>query len=100
VLVDPATGQPDHKERLLTFDLQSADGANQRLSCLTVSQDDQWHSVLLGRRQGQLAAKVTETPVSLQNGGAPAGMKGYFCFKLRPNEAVEIRHLRLQQAKE
>jgi hypothetical protein len=56
--------------------------------------------VLLGRRQGQLAAKVTETPVSLQNGGPPAGMKGYFCFKLRPNEGVEIRHLRLQQAKE
>lgn len=90
----------EYRGQIESFDLQSADGANQRLSCLTVSQDDQWHTVLLGRRQGQLAAKVAETPVSLQNGDAPAGMKGYFCFKLRPNEAVEIRNLRLQQAKE
>jgi hypothetical protein len=89
----------EYRGQIESFDLQSADGANQRLSCVTVSRDDQWHTVLLGRRQGQVAAKVGETPVSLQNGDAPAGMKGYFCFKLRPNEAVEVRNLRVQETK-
>lgn len=89
----------EYRGQIESFDLQSADGANQRLSCLEVPQNDQWHTVLLGRKQSQPVAKVGESVVTLQNGNAPAGMKGFFCFKLRPNEAVEIRNVRLQPIK-
>ena len=87
----------DYHGQLESFDLQSADGANQRLSCLKVPpQDNQWHSVLLSRQQGQYSASVEEASAPVQNAKAPADMKGYFCFKLRPNEAVEIRGLVVQ----
>ena len=89
----------EYRGQIESFDLQSADGANQRLTCLEVPQNDQWHTVLLGRKQSQPVAKVGESVVTLQNGNAPAGMKGFFCFKLRPNEAVEIRNVRLQPIK-
>lgn len=90
----------DYRGQLESFDFQSADGADQRLSCLKVPHDDQWHTVLLGRRQGQYAAKVDDSSAPLQDGKAPQGMKGCFCFKLRPNEAIEVRNLRLQRTKE
>ncbi len=89
----------EYRGQIESFDLQSADGANQRLTCLEVPQNDQWHTVLLGRKQSQSVAKVGESVVTLQNGNAPAVMKGFFCFKLRPNEAVEIRNVRLQPIK-
>jgi hypothetical protein len=86
----------DYRGQLESFDLQSADGANQRLSCLNPPQDNQWHSILLGRKQGQYAARIEEAAVPVQDGKAPAGMKGYFCFKLKPGEALEVRGLVVQ----
>jgi len=86
----------DYRGQLESFDLQSADGANQRLSCLNPPQDHQWHSALLSRQQGQYTARIEEASVQVQNNKAPAGMKGYFCFKLRPGEAVEVRGLVVQ----
>ena len=86
----------DYRGQLESFDLQSADGTNQRLSCLNPPQDNQGHSLLLARKQGQYAASIEEAPSQVQNGKAPAGMKGYFCFKLRPGEAVEVRGLVVQ----
>jgi len=86
----------DFRGQLESFDLQSADGANQRLSCLNPPQDNQWHTILLSRQQNQYTARIEEAPVPVQDGKAPAGMKGYFCFKLKPGEAVEVRGLVLQ----
>ena len=86
----------DYRGQLESFDLQSADGANQRLSCLNPPQDHQWHSALLSRQQGQYTARLDEASTQVQNNKAPAGMKGYFCFKLRPGEAVEVRGLVVQ----
>lgn len=86
----------EYRGQIESFDLQSADGANQRLSCLEIPRDDQWHTVLIGRKQGQQVAKVGDNTAPLQNGDAPPGMKGYFCFKLRPDETIEVRNLRLQ----
>ena len=87
----------DYRGQLESFDLQSADGANQRVSCLNPPQDNQWHTALLGRKQGQYAARIEEAPVPMTDGKAPAGMKSYFCFKLRPGEAVEVRGLVVQE---
>ena len=42
----------DYRGQLESFDLQSADGGNQRISCLNPPQDNQWHTWryrLLGR---------------------------------------------------
>ena len=89
----------DYRGQLESFDLQSADGTNQRLSCLNPPQDNQWHSILLGRKHGQYSARIDEAPAPLTDGKAPAGMKGYFCFKLRPGEAVEVRSLVVQVAR-
>ncbi|WP_395742057.1 family 16 glycoside hydrolase [Prosthecobacter sp.] len=86
----------DYRGQLESFDLQSADGANQRLSVMSPPQDSSWHPVLLSRSQGQLTARINEASAPVQNGKAPPGMKGYFCFKLRPGEAVEVRNLRVQ----
>lgn len=86
----------DYRGQLESFDLQSADGGNQRLSCLNPPQDNQWHTALLARKQGQYTARIEEAPAKVQNGQASAGMKGYFCFKLRPGEAVEVRGLVVQ----
>ncbi|MDB6003934.1 MAG: hypothetical protein JWR15_921 [Prosthecobacter sp.] len=86
----------DYRGQLESFDLQSADGTNQRLSCLSPPQDNQWHTVLLGRKQGQYTARIEEASVPVVDGKAPAGMKGYFCFKLRPGEAMEVRGLVVQ----
>jgi hypothetical protein len=89
----------DYRGQLESFDLQSADGGNQRLSCLNPPQDNQWHTALLGRNQGQYVARIEEAPAQVQNGKASAGMKGYFCFKLRPGETVEVRGLVVQTGK-
>jgi hypothetical protein len=86
----------DYRGQLESFDLQSADGGNQRLSCLNPPQGDPWHTALLARKQGQYTARIEEAPVQIQNGKASAGMKGYFCFKLRPGETVEVRGLVVQ----
>ena len=86
----------DYRGQLESFDLQSADGGNQRLSCLNPPQDNQWHTVLLGRKQGQYVARIEEAPAQVQNGKASADMKGYFCFKLRPGETLEVRELVVQ----
>ncbi len=86
----------DYRGQLESFDLQSADGGNQRLSCLNPPQDNQWHTILLDRKQGQYSARIEEAPVQVQNSKASAGMKGYFCFKLRPGETVEVRGLVVQ----
>ena len=51
---------------------------------------------LLSRQQGQYTARIEEASVQVQNNKAPAGMKGYFCFKLKPGEAVEVRGLVVQ----
>ena len=89
----------DYRGQLESFDLQSADGGNQRLSCLNPPQDNQWHSALISRQQGQYTARIEEASVQVQDNKAPAGMKGYFCFKLRPGEAVEVRGLVVQVGK-
>jgi hypothetical protein len=89
----------DYHGQLESFDLQSADGANQRVSCLNPPQDNRWHSILLGRKQGQYVARIEEASVPVVDGKAPAGMKGYFCFKLKPGEAVEVRGLVVQVGK-
>ncbi|MFZ2276833.1 MAG: DUF1080 domain-containing protein [Prosthecobacter sp.] len=86
----------DYCGQLESFDLQSADGGNQRLTCLNPPQDNQWHTVLLGRKQGQYVARIEEAPAQVQNSKASAGMKGYFCFKLRPGETLEVRGLVVQ----
>jgi len=86
----------DYRGQLESFDLQSADGANQRLTCLNPPQDNQWHTVLLGRKQGQYAARIEEASVQAQNSKASSGMKCYFSFKLRPGETVEVRGLVVQ----
>lgn len=86
----------DYRGQLESFDLQSADGGNQRLTCLNPPQDNQWHTVLLGRKQGQYVARIEEAPAQVQNGKASAAMKGYFCFKLRPGETLEVRELVVQ----
>ena len=90
------TVSADYRGQLESFDLQSADGGNQRLSCLNPPQDNQWHSALISRQQGQYTARIEEASAQVQSGKAPAGMKGYFCFKLRPGEAVEVRGLVVQ----
>lgn len=89
----------EYRGQLESFDLQAADGANQRLSCLNPPQDPQWHSILLGRRQGQHTARIEEAPAQMQNSKASSGMKGYLCFKLRPGEQVEVRGLVVQTKK-
>jgi len=89
----------DYRGQLESFDLQSADGGNQRLTCLNPPQDNQWHTVLLGRKQGQYVARIEEAPAQVQNGKASADMKGYFCFKLRPGETLEVRGLVVQAGK-
>lgn len=93
------TVSADYRGQIESFDLQSADTADQRASCLRVPKDAEWHSIQLSRQQGQYAARVGEAAATLQSDKAPAGMKGYFCFKLRPNEAVEIRNVRVQLTK-
>ena len=89
----------DYRGQLESFDLQSADGGNQRLTCLNPPQGSQWHNALLGRKQGQYVARIEEAPAQVQNGKASAGMKGYFCFKLRPGETLEVRGLVVQTGK-
>jgi hypothetical protein len=89
----------DFRGQLESFDLQAADGTNSRLSCLKVPQDQQWHNLLLSRWQGKQTAWVGDAPAALQTDKAPAGMKGYFCFKLRPGETVEIRNVKVQQGR-
>ena len=89
----------DYRGQLESFDLQSADGGNQRLTCLNPPQGSQWHNALLGRKQGQYTARLDEAPVQAQNSKASSGMKGYFCFKLRPGETVEVRGLVVQTGK-
>lgn len=89
----------DYRGQLESFDLQSADGGNQRLTCLKVPQDKEWHNLLLSRWQGKQTAWVGDAPAALQTDKAPAGMKGYFCFKLRPGETVEVRNVRVQQGR-
>lgn len=89
----------EYRGQLESFDLQAADGANQRLSCLNPPQGQQWHSVLLGRRDGQYTARIEEAPFQMQNSKASSSMKGYFCFKLRPGEQVEVRGLVVQQGR-
>lgn len=86
----------DYRGQLESFDLQSADGGNQRLSCLNPPQDNQWHTALFSRKQGQYTARIEEASVPVVDGKAPAGMKGYFCFKLRPGETMEVRGLVVQ----
>ncbi len=93
------TVSAEYRGQIESFDLQSAAAADQRASCLGVPKDTQWHSILLSRKQGQYAARVGDSTAALQTDKAPAGMKGYFCFKLRPNEAVEIRNLRVEQGR-
>ncbi len=93
------TVSADYRGQIESFDLQSATAADQRLSCLKVPQDHQWHTLLLSRKQGQYAAKISTAAAPLQTDKAPAGMKGYFCFKLRPGEGVEIRHVRVGQGR-
>ena len=89
----------DYRGQLESFDLQSADGGNQRLTCLNPPQGSQWHNALLGRKQGQYTARLDEAPVQAQNSKASSGMKGYFCFKLRPGETLEVRGLVVQTGK-
>lgn len=89
----------DCRGQLESFDLQSADGGNQRLTCLNPPQGNQWHNVLLGRKQGQYTARIEEAAVQTQNSKASSGMKCYFCFKLRPGEQVEVRGLVVQQGR-
>lgn len=89
----------EYRGQLESFDLQAADGANQRLTCLNPPQDNQWHTVLLGRREGQYVARIEEAPAKVQNSKASSGMKGYFCFKLRPGETLEVRGLVVQVGK-
>lgn len=91
------TVSAEYRGQIESFDLQSAAAADQRASCLGVPKDAQWHSILLSRKQGQYAARVGDSAVTLQADKAPAGMKGYFCFKLRPGEAVEVRNVRVEQ---
>lgn len=93
------TVSADYRGQLESFDLQSADGGNQRLTCLNPPQGSQWHNALLGRRQGQYTARIEEAPVQAQNSKASSGMKCYFCFKLRPGETVEVRELVVQMGR-
>lgn len=93
------TVSADYRGQLESFDLQSANGGNQRLTCLNPPQDNQWHTVLLGRKQGQYVARIEEAAAQVQNGKASAAMKGYFCFKLRPGETLEVRGLVVQAGK-
>jgi 3-keto-disaccharide hydrolase len=90
------TVSADYRGQIESFDLQSADTPDQRLTCLKAPQDNQWRPLLLSRKQGQYTAKAGAAAVPLQTDKAPAGMKGYFCFKLRPNEAVEIKNVRVE----
>lgn len=93
------TVSADYRGQLESFDLQSADGGNQRLTCLNPPQGSQWHNALLGRKQGEYVARIEEAAAQVQNSKASAGMKGYFCFKLRPGETLEVRGLVVQTGK-
>lgn len=88
----------EYRGQIESFDLQSADGGSQRLTCAKVPQGETWHTLMLSRWQGRQRAWVGEAEMPL-TGDAPAGMHGYFCFKLRPNEAVEVRNVKVQRAK-
>lgn len=86
----------DYRGQIESFDLQAADTTNHRFTCLKAPQDAQWHTLTLSRQQGRYAAQVSGA-VTIQNGDAPANMKGYFCLKLRPGEQVEVRNVRVLQ---
>ncbi len=89
----------EYRGQLESFDLQAADGANQRVSCMNPPQDSRWRSILLGRKEGRYAARIEEASAPAVDGKASSGMKCYFCFKLRPGEAVEVRGLVVQAGK-
>lgn len=93
------TALADYRGKIESFDLQAADGHDRRISCLGLPQDDQWRTVMLSRRMGQFAARLGETPITPQVSNVQGQLTGYVCFKLRPDEAIEIRNVRVQQVK-
>ena len=53
---------------------------------------DKWRTLRITRVKKDLIASVDNAPVELREGkGADKAMVGYFCFKLRPNDTLEIR---------
>ena len=89
----------EYRGQVESFDLQAADGGNRRLTCAKAPQGDEWHTLMLSRWQGKQSAWVGDTELPLQSSGNLNGMTGYFCFKLRPGEQVEVRNVKVQQGK-
>ena len=89
----------EYRGQLESFDLQSADGGNRRLTCAKPPQGEEWRTLMLSRWQGKQSAWVGDSELPLQSSGNLNGMSGYFCFKLRPGEQVEVRNVKVQQGK-
>ncbi|WP_395738150.1 DUF1080 domain-containing protein [Prosthecobacter sp.] len=83
----------EYRGQLESFDLQAADGANQRLTCLNPPEGGPWRSISLVRVRGDCTARIAGAAVPVQSSKASSGMKGYLCFKLRPGEQVEVKGL-------
>ncbi len=86
----------EYRGQIESFDLQSASGEDRRITCMVAEHDDQWQTLTLSRNAGTITAKVGKTPIATKPGSIQGDVKGYFCFKLRPDETVEIRNLRIQ----
>jgi hypothetical protein len=81
-----------------SFDLQSAKGDNTYIDAL-VGSDAQsgWHKAEMLRRGRDVSAAVDDMPAKLEfSEGASNSLVGYFCFKLHPNDEIEIRNFRFQ----
>lgn len=89
----------EYRGQLESFDLQAADGGSRRLTCAKIPQGDEWRTLMFSRWQGKQSAWVGDAELPLQSSGNLNGMSGYFCFKLRPGEQVEVRNVKVQQGK-
>nr|WP_246438496.1 DUF1080 domain-containing protein [Prosthecobacter vanneervenii] len=89
----------EYRGQLESFDLQAADGGSRRLTCAKPPQGAEWRTLMLSRWQGKQSSWVGDGELPLQSSGNINGMSGYFCFKLRPGEQVEVRKVQVQVGK-
>jgi hypothetical protein len=84
-----------------SFDLQAATGDNMYVDAIvTPDAENRWHTARLRRSRQEVAASIDDVPVKLEFGPNSNGLiKGYFCLKLHPNDVVEVRNVKLQQAR-
>ena len=91
------TASAEVRGQLESFDFQSATGENQFVTCPGIPNDSLWHAIALARQGTQFTATLDGKPLSPQVKGNIHG--GYWVFKIRPEEQVEIRKLIVQKGR-